>query len=63
MNRDIALFSLKNCSEIIAEVNYFLCKNLDQRFKLNYPSLISTVKWKFDYIIYYKKNSRSKIRN
>ena len=44
MGLDITLFSLKNYNEIIAEVNYFLSKNLDQRFIINYPRLIYTVK-------------------
>ena len=56
MGLDVALFFfLTNCSEIIAEVNYVLYKNLDQIFIVNYPRLIPTVKWKFDYIICYKK--------
>ena len=37
MGLDIKFSSLKNYSEIIAELNYFLSKNLDQRFIVNFP--------------------------
>ena len=40
MGLDVALFSLRNYHEIIADINYFLSKNLDNRFLVNYLRLI-----------------------
>ena len=38
-------------SSFINEINNFLSKDLDSRFKLVEPQLVLTVKWKFNYII------------
>ena len=51
MGLDFPLYSIKNYSSFIKEINNFLSKDLDSRFKLVEPLLVLTVKWKFDYII------------
>ena len=60
MGLDVALFSLRNYHEIIADINHFLSKNLDNRFLVNYLRLIRTVKWKFGYTICPKKRLKIK---
>ena len=60
MGLDVALFSLRNYHEIIADINHFLSKNLDNRFLVNYLRLIKTVNWKFDYAICSKKRLKIK---
>ena len=51
MSIDQLLFGFTNYSSVIAEINSFLKENLDNKFLVNYPYLIRTVKWKYDYIV------------
>ena len=48
MGLDFPLCSIKNYFSFIKEINNFLSKDLDSRFKLVEPVLVLTVKWKFD---------------
>ena len=48
-------------SFFIKEINNFLSKDLDSRFKLVEPQLVETVKWKFNYI--FAEKFRKKMSN
>ena len=50
MGLDSSIFSYPNYANIIAQIDKVFKENL-----LNYPQLIHTAKWKFDYIISRKK--------
>ena len=60
MGLDMSLYSIKNYPDLIEEINKFLAKDLDSRFKLVYPQSVVTVKWKFDYIILRKLQKKQK---
>ena len=55
MDLDCALFTLKDYSDIIAEIKDFMSDKLDKRFSFCFLQLVHTVKWKYDYIILKKK--------
>ena len=55
MGLDNSIFSYPNYANIIAQINKFFKENLDDKFVVNYPQLIHTAKWKFDYIVSRKK--------
>ena len=44
-----------NFNEIINELNKFFEEHLAEKFKTNYPQLIHSSKWKFNYFIARKK--------
>ena len=56
---DESRLGVKNYANIIAEINFFFQENLSNKFLVNYPYSIPTVKWKFDYIVA-KKRKRFK---
>ena len=51
MGIDQPLFRFANYSSVIADINFFFKENLDNKFLVNYPYLIPTVKWKYNYIV------------
>ena len=55
MGLDKAPFAYSNFDKIISELNKFFDEHLAEKFKTNYPQLIHSSKWKFDYIIARKK--------
>ena len=55
MGLDNSIFSYPNYANIIAQINKFFNENLADKFVVNYPQLIHTAKWKFDYIVSRKK--------
>ena len=55
MRLDNAIFSYLNFQDIIKEINNFFDSHLAGKFVVNYPQLIYSTKWKFDYIIARKK--------
>ena len=60
MGLDKAIFAYSNFNKIINELNNFFDEHLAEKFKTNYPQLIHSSKWKFDYIIARKKFSSSR---
>ena len=42
-------------TQMLSQKFFFLKENLSNRFSVNYPYLIPTVKWKYNYIILKKK--------
>ena len=52
MGSDRPLFFLLRNNLIIQEIRGFMKEELDDRFKTMFPQLVSTVKWKCDYIIF-----------
>ena len=60
MGLDKAIFAYSNFDKIINELNNFFDEHLAEKFKTNYPQLIHSSKWKFDYIIARKKFSSSR---
>ena len=60
MGLDKAIFAYSNFNKIINELNNFFDEHLAEKFKSNYPQLIHSSKWKFDYIIARKKFSSSR---
>ena len=63
MGLDFPLYSIKNCSSFIKEINNFLSKGLDSRFKLVKLQLFLTAKWKFDCIICRKTRKEKTMSN
>ena len=51
MGLDSSIFSYPNYANIIAQINKVFKENLADKFVVNYPQLIHTAKWKFDYIV------------
>ena len=51
----ILFFSYLNYANIIEQINEFFDEHLAKKFNVNYPQLIHTAKWKFDYIVARKK--------
>ena len=60
MGLNKAIFAYSNFNKIINELNNFFGEHLAEKFKTNYPQLIHSSKWKFDYIIARKKFSSSR---
>ena len=56
MGLDQAIFAYSNFNKIINELNKFFEEYLSEKFKTNYPQLIHSSKWKFNYFIARKKN-------
>ena len=52
---DNSMFSYTNYANIIAQINKFFTEHLAEKFIVNYPQLVHTAKWKFDYIVSRKK--------
>ena len=51
MGLDKATFAYLNFNQIIEKINDFFDEYLAEKFETNYPKLIQSSKWKFDYII------------
>ena len=51
MGLDKATFAYLNFNQIIEKINDFFDEYLVEKFETNYPKLIQSSKWKFDYII------------
>ena len=52
---DQAIFAFLNFKQVITEIDVFLNEHLPNKFICNYPKLIHSTKWKFDYIVATKK--------
>ena len=57
MGLDKAIFAYSNFKQIIEQMNKFFDDHLVARFEMNYPQLIHSTKWKFDYIVARKKRN------
>ena len=55
MGLDKAIFAYSNFKQIIEEINKFFGNLLAGKFAANYPQLIHSAKWKFNYIVSRKK--------
>ena len=51
-----AIFAFSNFRDLLEEVTLFLDKNIPNKFTDNFPRLIHSTKWKFDYIVVTKNN-------
>ena len=60
MGLDKAFFAYWNFNQIIERINDFFDEYLAEKLETNYPKLIHSSKWKFDYIIARKKFLLSK---
>ena len=56
MGLDKAIFAFSNFRELLKEVTLFLDENIPNKFTDNFPRLIHSTKWKFDYTIATKNN-------
>ena len=56
MGLDKAIFAFSNFRELLKEVTLFLDENIPNTFTDNFPRLIHSTKWKFDYIVATKNN-------
>ena len=56
MGLDKAIFAFSNFRELLKEVTLFLDENIPNKFTDNFPRLIHSTKWKFDYIVATKNN-------
>ena len=55
MGLNYSLLILHEYEQIISDIEeLWLMKRHDMKFKLVFPKLMDTVKWKFDYIIFRK---------
>ena len=53
---DVLLLSTRVSSELIAIIKDFEKKNRDKKYLFIFPRLIHTTKWKYNYIIFEKKD-------
>ena len=53
---NILLLSTRVSSELIAVIRSFERENRDSKYYFTFPRLIHTTKWKYDYIIFEKKD-------
>ena len=60
MGLDNSIFGYKNFTKVLEEVDCFLNEHLPNKFNSNFPKLIHSTKWKFDYIVATKKSNGSK---
>lgn len=54
---DKGIFGYSNFQDIINEIKDFFDTHLQGKFVVNFPQLIHSAKWKFDYIIARKKRN------
>ena len=52
---DIPLFSFSRHNSIVSEIHEFMKEELDDKWKPMFPTLVSTTRWKYDYIIFQPK--------
>ena len=57
MGLEKAIFAYSNFNQIVEQINKFFDDHLAGRFKTNYPQLIHSAQWKFDYIIARKRKN------
>ena len=57
MGMDYPLMSTKVPYELISSIENFEREELDERFCFLFPKLIHTTHWKYDYIIFERKDS------
>ena len=57
MRLEKVIFNYSNFMQIIEQINNFLDEHLAEKFGTNYPRLIPSAKWKFDFIIGRKKRN------
>ena len=57
MELDKAIFAYSNFKQFIEQINKFFEDHLAGKLQTNYPQLIHSAKWKFDYIIAKKKGN------
>ena len=55
MGLDQAIFAFLNFKQVITEIDVLLNEHLPKKFISDYPKLIHSTKWKFDYIVAPKK--------
>ena len=55
MGLDKAIFSYSNFKTLLEQVTSFLDEHIPNKFSSNFPKLIHSTKWKFDYILARKK--------
>ena len=55
MALDILLFAFPRHNLIISEIHKFMKEELDNKWKPMFPSLVSTIRQKYDYIIFRPK--------
>ena len=55
MRLDGPLFSYSRHNQTTDEIQSFMPDELDERFKVMFPQLVSMIKWKYDYIVFRKK--------
>ena len=51
MGLDKAIFAYSNLQDLMKQINLFLDKHIPNKFSGNFPRLIHSTKWKFDYIV------------
>ena len=51
----IPLFSFSRHNSIVNEIHEFMKEELDDKWKPMFPTLVSTMRWKYDYIIFQPK--------
>ena len=56
MGLDIPLLSTRVSSELVAIIINFEKENRGLKYSFVFPRLIHTIKWKYDYIIFERKN-------
>ena len=61
MGLDQPLFTLRDSDKTIAQIRDFTYDELDERFTFCFPQLVSTVKWKFDYIIFKREATKNSL--
>ena len=59
----ILFFSYLNYANITEQINKFFDEHVAEKLNVNYPQLIHTTKWKFDYIVVRKKKWVKKLDN
>ena len=57
MGLEKAIFSYSNFNQIAEQINKFFDDHLAGKFKTNYPQLIYSAQWNFDYIIARKRKN------
>ena len=55
MALDIPLFLFSRHNSIVSEIHEFMKEELDDKWKPMFPTLVSTIRWKYDYIIFQPK--------
>ena len=56
MGLDNSIFGFTNFKKLLVEVDLFLKEHLPNKFVSNFPQLMHSTKWKYDYILASKKN-------